>query len=148
MVVMNKNQKRNRRTGNHTPIAEINVTPLVDVMLVLLVVFMITAPLLTSGVNVNLPTAEAEALPGTDEPVTITIDSEGRVFLEATEVEADTVGSKLAAVIGAHPDRKIFVRGDSEVNYGRIMQVVGQVTAAGYPRVALVTVPPKGGQGN
>ena len=123
--------------------SEINVTPLVDVMLVLLVVFMITAPLLTSGVNVNLPEADAEPLPGNDEPIVVSVKADGQVLLFETPVEAETLAAKLEAIKSERPDRRVFVRGDRDVDYGRIMEVIGLIAASGRHRVALVTVPPQ-----
>ncbi len=121
--------------------SEINVTPLVDVMLVLLVVFMITAPLLTSGVSINLPEADADPIPGNDEPIVVSVRADGSVLLFETEVEADTLAAKLAAVQDARPGQRIFVRGDRDVDYGRIMEVISLISASGHHRVALVTVP-------
>ena len=132
------------RTGRGTraPMSEINVTPLVDVMLVLLVVFMITAPLLTTGVSVNLPEADAEPIPGNDEPIVVTVQVDGQVLLLDTPVEVGTLAVKLDAIQGARPDQRVFVRGDRDVDYGRIMEVIGLISASGQHRVALVTVPP------
>ncbi len=128
------------------PIAEINVTPLVDVMLVLLVVFMITAPLLTSGVNVNLPEADAEPIPGNDEPIVVSVKADGQVLLFETPVEAETLAAKLDAIKAERPDQRVFVRGDRDVDYGRIMEVISLISASGRHRVALVTVPPQAGR--
>ena len=128
--------------GTRAPMSEINVTPLVDVMLVLLVVFMITAPLLTTGVSVNLPEADAEPIPGNDEPIVVTIQADGQVLLLDTPVEVGTLAAKLDAIQGARPDQRVFVRGDRDVDYGRIMEVIGLISASGQHRVALVTVPP------
>jgi len=118
---------------------EINVTPMVDVMLVLLVIFMVTAPLLTVGVQVDLPRTKASIIPGQDEPLAITVDGEGRVFLQETEVELEGLVPRLQAITANNPDVRIFVRGDASVNYGRVMEVMGTVNAAGYRKVALVT---------
>lgn len=128
--------------GTRAPMSEINVTPLVDVMLVLLVVFMITAPLLTTGVSVNLPEADAEPIPGNDEPIVVTVQADGQVLLLDTPVEVGTLAAKLDAIQGARPDQRVFVRGDRDVDYGRIMEVIGLISASGQHRVALVTVPP------
>lgn len=146
-MAMAAERPRRGARGARPPIAEINVTPLVDVMLVLLVVFMITAPLLTSGVSVNLPEAKSEPLPGTDTPITVTVDGSGRVFLLDREVELGSLGATLDAVTRARPDQRIFVRGDTGVHYGRVMEVIGEVTAAGYTRIALVTQPADRGAG-
>jgi biopolymer transport protein TolR len=129
------------------PMAEINVTPMVDVMLVLLVIFMVTAPLLSAGVPVELPKSKAGALKGDDQPLTISIDQQGRVFVQDTEVAIDDLAAKLKAVTAAKPDTRIFVRGDSGINYGRIREVMGQLSAAGFPHVALLTQPAPPGKG-
>ncbi len=132
------------RSGRNAraPMAEINVTPLVDVMLVLLVVFMITAPLLTTGVSVNLPEADAEPIPGSDEPIVVTVQADGQVLLLDRPIEAGTLAAKLDAILGARPGQRVFVRGDRDVDYGRIMEVIGRISASGQRRVALVTAPP------
>jgi biopolymer transport protein TolR len=118
---------------------EINMTPLVDVMLVLLIVFMITAPLLTAGVSVDLPEAESAPLPGQDEPLSVTIDAKGAVFLQDTAVTLEQLAPRLQAITGRNPDARIFVRGDKVIDYGRVMAVVGAVHSAGFTKVALVT---------
>ncbi len=123
----------------YRPMAEINVTPFVDVMLVLLVVFMVTAPLLTVGVEVDLPETNATGLPGDDEPLTVSIDAEGMVFLQELEVDLSELIPKLQAVAAERPDLRIFVRGDKGVAYGRVMQVMGTINAAGFGEVGLVT---------
>ena len=125
--------------NRNKPMSEINVTPMVDVMLVLLVIFMVTAPLLTVGVTVDLPKTAASAIPGEDEPLAVSIDGEGRIFLQDTELELDTLVPRLLAITGNNPDVRIFVRGDKHIDYGRVMQVMGTVNAAGFRKVALVT---------
>jgi biopolymer transport protein TolR len=121
------------------PMAEINVTPFVDVMLVLLIVFMVTAPLLTVGVNVDLPQATSSPLPGQDEPLSVSVDEAGRIFIQDSEIPLDDLGPRLVAISEANPDTRIFVRGDRVIDYGRVMQVVGAIHDAGFGRVALVT---------
>lgn len=121
------------------PMSEINVTPMVDVMLVLLIVFMVTAPLLTVGVQIDLPKTKAKILQGQDEPLAITIDAQGQVYLQDTEIDLEGLVPRLRAITANNPDVRIFVRGDASVNYGRIMEVMGTVNAAGYKKVALVT---------
>ena len=121
------------------PMSEINVTPMVDVMLVLLIVFMVTAPLLTVGVQIDLPKTKAKILQGQDEPLAITIDSQGQVYLQDTEIDIEGLVPRLRAITDNNPDVRIFVRGDASVNYGRVMEVMGTVNAAGYKKVALVT---------
>ena len=125
--------------------SEINVTPFVDVMLVLLVVFMITAPLLSVGVPVDLPKTQAGALGRDDEPLSVTIDSEGLLWVQETQVELDQLVPLLIAVSERNPDVRIFVRGDQTMSYGRILEVIGAINGAGFSKVALVTRPP--GQG-
>ncbi len=131
------------RMGGYRPMAEINVTPFVDVMLVLLVVFMITAPLLTVGVKVDLPKTQAPELRGQDEPLAVTVNKEGRIFLQETEIALDQLVPKLQAINQGRLEEapRIFVRGDGAINYGRVMEVMATINAAGYNRVALVTAP-------
>jgi len=119
--------------------SEINVTPMVDVMLVLLIVFMVTAPLLTVGVQIDLPKTKAKILQGQDEPLAITIDAQGQVYFQDTEIDIEGLVPRLRAITDNNPDVRIFVRGDASVNYGRVMEVMGTVNAAGYKKVALVT---------
>ena len=133
-----------RRSRARRPHSEINVTPFVDVMLVLLVVFMITAPLLTVGVEIDLPKAESEALSGDDEPLTVSIDAEGQLFLQETQIEIDELGPKLIAITGENPEARIFIRGDQAIDYGRVMQVMSTINMAGFTKVALITVTPIG----
>ena len=119
--------------------SEINVTPFVDVMLVLLVIFMITAPLLTVGVQVDLPKTKAGAVDGNDEPLVVSVDAKGRIFIQDTETEIDGLTPKLKAITGNNSEIRIFVRGDAAVNYGRVMGVMGLINEAGYKKVALIT---------
>ncbi len=118
---------------------EINVTPFVDVMLVLLIIFMVTAPMMTAGVQVDLPQSNATPIQGEDEPLSITVTSGGKVFVQKSEVAVKDLSGKLAAITKEKKDTRIFVRGDKTVDYGRIMEVVGEINAAGYGKVALVT---------
>ncbi len=130
-------QSRGRhRTG---PMSEINVTPMVDVMLVLLIIFMVTAPLLTVGVQVDLPRTKATIIRGEDEPLAITVNRDGQLFLQETKIELEGLLPRLSAITGNNPDVRIFVRGDAAVDYGRVMEVMGTINAAGYKKVALVT---------
>tara|TARA_B100000809_G_scaffold4331_2_gene4548 strand:+ start:5069 stop:5485 length:417 start_codon:yes stop_codon:yes gene_type:complete len=122
--------------------SDINVTPFVDVMLVLLVVFMVTAPLLTVGVPVDLPKAQASLIQEPDEPLSVSIDFEGRVYVQDSEIALRKLTARLIAVTGANPDIRIFVRGDKTIDYGRVMQVIGTINAAGFKRVALITEMP------
>ena len=121
------------------PMAEINVTPFVDVMLVLLIVFMVTAPLLTVGVTVDLPETASSPLPGQDEPLSVSVSREGAVYLQDSEIDLADLGPRLLAITERRPDARIFVRGDKGIDYGRVMQVVGAIHSAGFTKVALVT---------
>ena len=135
-------QRKSRRFGMRErarPIAEINVTPMVDVMLVLLVIFMVTAPLLTLGVDVNLPKTKAGLLQGEKDQLTVSVDSDGRIFLQKQEIPLENLAPRLIAVTGANPEARIYVRGDKGIAYGRVMQVMGTINAAGFNRVGLVT---------
>ncbi len=126
--------------------SEINVTPFVDVMLVLLVVFMITAPLLTVGVPVDLPKTAASRMVGQDEPLVITVRADGAVYIQDTEIELPRLIPRLEAITENKKDTRIFVRGDKAVAYGLVMQVMGSVNLAGFDRVALITQMPQGGE--
>src|ERR1700733_14343585 len=128
----------NGRRGRYKPLAEINVTPLVDVMLVLLIFFMVTAPLMTSGVSVDLPKTDAQPLNSDSEPLTVSIKADGSIFLQEQAVEVGDLVSKLQAISQNNPERRIFVRGDKDLAYGRIMEVMGTVTQGGFTKVALL----------
>ena len=130
---------RSRGRGGHIPMSEINVTPFVDVMLVLLVVFMITAPLLTVGVPVDLPKTNASQMVGQDEPLVISINAKGEVFIQETRIALDQLVPRLTAITANKKDTRIFVRGDRAIAYGKVMEVMGTVNLAGFSRVALVT---------
>jgi biopolymer transport protein TolR len=133
------------RRARYRPMSEINVTPFVDVMLVLLIVFMITAPLLTVGVPVDLPKTRAATLSDTDEPLVVTVNASGAIFLQEHETPLGNLVPRLIAVTGANPDVKIFVRGDKAIEYGRVMEVMGAVSAAGFKKVSLMAELPKPG---
>jgi biopolymer transport protein TolR len=122
----------------YKPMSDINVTPMVDVMLVLLVVFMVAAPLLTVGVPVDLPKTQAASINDRVEPLTISVDSQGRVFLQETETTTEQLVPRLQAITRNKPDTTIFVRGDRGIAYGRIMEVMGLVAAAGFSKVSLI----------
>ncbi len=132
-----------RRHSRYRPMSEINVTPFVDVMLVLLIVFMVTAPLLTVGVPIDLPKTKAQALSNPEEPLVISVDAKGGIFIQDTAVELINVVPRLVAITENKPDTRIYVRGDRTVNYGRIMEVMGRVNTAGFTRVALIAELPK-----
>lgn len=118
---------------------EINVTPFVDVMLVLLVIFMITAPMLTAGVSVDLPDSRAPSVPGTDEPLSVTISKKGEIYIQETKIDMSGLAEKLEAIVGEKTDTRIFVRGDQGVDYGFVMQAIGEVNKAGLTKIALIT---------
>src|SRR5690349_18420741 len=128
----------NGRRGRYRPLTEINVTPLVDVMLVLLIIFMVTAPLMTSGVSVDLPKTSAQPLNSDSEPLTVTIKADGTIFLQDQGVDIGDLVAKLQAISKNNPERRIFVRGDRELAYGRIMEVMGTITQGGFTKVALL----------
>ena len=131
-------KRRHRRRG---VMSEINVTPMVDVMLVLLIIFMISAPLLTVGVPLDLPQTQAKSLDQDKEPLTISVNSQGQWFLQNTEIAVDDILPKLKAITAARGgmEERIFVRGDRKVDYGTVMRVMGRLSGAGFHRVALVT---------
>ena len=124
--------------------SEINVTPFVDVMLVLLVVFMITAPLLTVGVPIDLPKSAASTLQGNEEPLTVSINDKGKIYLQKTLVKHEELVARMLAISENLTSRRIFVRGDRLVDYGTVMEVMGSLNAAGFNKVALVTEAPGG----
>jgi biopolymer transport protein TolR len=127
----------------YRPMAEINVTPFVDVMLVLLVVFMVTAPLLTVGVKVDLPRTDSPVIQGQDEPLAVSVDASGQIFVQDTAVEITELARRLVAITANKPDTRIFVRGDKAIDYGRVMEVMGTLNAAGFTKVALITERPR-----
>ncbi|HEY4857190.1 MAG TPA: protein TolR [Xanthobacteraceae bacterium] len=132
-----------RRRHRRRPVmAEINVTPMVDVMLVLLIIFMVSAPLLTAGVPLELPQTQAKTLEQENkEPLTVSVNEKGQTYLQNTEISLEEVVPKLKAITDARggADERIYVRGDRQVDYGTVMKLMGRISAAGYRRVALVT---------
>jgi len=133
--------KHNR---SHTePMSEINVTPFVDVMLVLLIIFMVTAPLLTVGVPVDLPESSADSLPEDQEPLTLSINSKGEIFIQEHQVEYDKMIPKILAIAKNRTDTRIFVRGDKTINYGRVLEIMGMLSGSGFTKVALISEPYK-----
>ena len=147
--ISRKNGGRRRRTA-YQPMSEINVTPFVDVMLVLLIVFMITAPLLTVGVPVDLPKTKAQPLSQPEEPLVISVNSKGEIYVQETSVPLESLVPRLVAITENNADTRIYLRGDRSIDYGRMMQVMGHVNAAGFRRVALIAELPdaaKGGGG-
>jgi len=133
---------RSNARGRYRPLSEINVTPLVDVMLVLLIIFMVTAPLMTSGVSVDLPKTSAQPLNTDSEPLTVSINAEGGIFLQEQAVDLPDLVAKLQAIAQNNPERRIFVRGDKANTYGRIMEVMGTITEGGFTKVALLAEQP------
>jgi biopolymer transport protein TolR len=130
--------------ARYRPMSEINVTPLVDVMLVLLVVFMVTAPLLTVGVPVDLPQTAAPPINEPKEPTVITVNKDGAVFIQETSVPMDTLVSRLQAITGSNPEAVLYVRGDKDINYGKVLEVMSLISNAGFRKVSLVAEAPRG----
>jgi biopolymer transport protein TolR len=140
---------RGKRGRRRPVMSDINVTPFVDVMLVLLIVFMVSAPLLTVGVPLDLPQSQAKALQQDNEPLTVSVTVDGQVFLQKDQIQLDDLIPKLKAIIdarGGNLDNLIYVRGDKKVDYGTMMRVMGRISGAGYHKVALVTEVEQGGQ--
>src|SRR6185312_8087283 len=134
--------KGSRRSAAYRPMSEINVTPMVDVMLVLLIVFMVAAPLLTVGVAVDLPKAQAPAINENKEPLVVTINAEGTIFLQETAVDNDALVPRLQAITSNNPTASIYVRGDKAINYGRVLEVMSMISAAGFTKVSLIAEMP------
>ncbi|MEZ5813433.1 MAG: protein TolR [Alphaproteobacteria bacterium] len=136
-----KTRSRGRRTGGtYRPMAEINVTPFVDVMLVLLIVFMVAAPLLTSGVAVDLPQSEAKSIPDEDnKPIEITLAKDGKLYIGDSEMNPEKLRFQLQAMTEGQIDRRIYIRADQGLEYGRVMKVIGSINAAGFSKVALIS---------
>jgi biopolymer transport protein TolR len=136
---------RRRRSKRHAPMSDINVTPMVDVMLVLLIIFMVAAPLLQVGVPIELPQAKGKQLQSSQEPLAISVKSDGSVFIGETQVQLDEIAPKLKAIAKNGYDEQIFVRGDKGVSYGIVMRVMGRISAGGFRKVSLVTEVEDGG---
>ncbi|MDR0555451.1 MAG: ExbD/TolR family protein [Holosporaceae bacterium] len=135
---------RNRKKARMALISDINVTPLIDVMLVLLVIFMITAPLLTVGVKVDLPSVNAPNITGNETPIVVHVDKERHIFIGEIEVDAETLPEKLRAICSEDgKEARIFVKGDRILSYGHIMDIMGRISSAGFKKVVLVTELPK-----
>ena len=135
-----RNSRRLRRQNRHKPINEINVTPFVDVMLVLLIIFMVAAPLLTVGVPIDLPETRANALNSETQPITISVNQDGAIYLQETEIAIDEVVPKLEAISRTGYEERIYVRGDKSADYGTVMRVMARISAAGYRNLGLVTL--------
>ena len=131
----------NLKRPSREPMSEINVTPFVDVMLVLLIIFMVTAPLLTVGVQVDLPETNADTLQSDNEPLEVTIDESGNIFIQETEIGISELVAKMKAITENRLDTKIYVRGDEAIDYGQIMMVLGELSGSGFTKVALITKP-------
>ena len=129
--------------SKNEPMSEINVTPFVDVMLVLLIIFMVTAPLLTVGVQVDLPESAADSLPDDQEPLTISINSKGEIYIQEIQVSAQKFIPKLLAIAKNRTDTRIYVRGDKTINYGRVLEIMGLLSGSGFTKVALISEPYK-----
>ena len=130
---------RRSRAKRHTPMHEINVTPFVDVMLVLLIIFMVSAPLLTVGVPLELPETKGQQLQSNKEPLTISVQRDGKVYIQETAVTLDEIAGKLKAIAKGGHDEPIFVRGDKGIDYGTVMRVMGRIKQGGFNKVSLVT---------
>jgi biopolymer transport protein TolR len=132
-------ESTNNRGRSKRAISDINVTPLVDVMLVLLIIFMVTSPMLVSGIYVDLPKTSSAPLTGKDEPLTITVDKDGAVYLHDNEIKEDELVDKLVAITDEKYDTRIFIRGDKAIDYGQVMKIIGLITTAGFKKISLVT---------
>jgi len=130
--------KGNRRRGGYQPMSDINVTPFVDVMLVLLIVFMVTAPLLTVGIPVDLPESSASTMNDQSDPIVVTINADQKIYIQETAVDLDKLAPRLSQVTKQNTNIRVYVRGDRNLNYGHIMKVMGCISEAGYSKVALV----------
>jgi len=135
---MSVGNSRNGRRRNGR-ISEINVTPMVDVMLVLLVIFMVTAPMITAGINIDLPETEAEPSRSEEKPLEISVDKQGKVYIAAEEVEMAELPLKLQAIHQIDPKKLVYIRGDANVNYGKFAEVMGEINSAGFTKITLLT---------
>lgn len=131
---------RGRRGRRNTLMSEINVTPFVDVMLVLLIIFMVAAPLLTVGVPIDLPETQAKPMNSDTQPITVSVNDKGQVYLQETEIAVDEVVPRLEAIAKTGYEERIYVRGDKTADYGTVMQVMARISAAGYKNLGLVTL--------
>jgi len=136
LINLNSGKSRRRK---YIPMSEINVTPFVDVMLVLLIVFMVTAPLLTVGIPVDLPKVKASALTDQKDPIEITVNIEGEVYIGETQVEIENLIPRINAITEQNTEARIYIRGDRVVAYGRVMEIMSIINSAGYIKVALIT---------
>jgi biopolymer transport protein TolR len=143
MMGSNRGGYRGRRHASPNAMSDINVTPLVDVMLVLLVIFMVTAPLLSVSIPVDLPKTEGKNIASDKQPLVVTVTGTGDLYIQETKVEFEELGTRMQAMKGADPEMRIFVRGDKNINYGRVMEVMGALSSAGFKHVALVADMPE-----
>lgn len=141
--ISSSNNRLGIRKQRRQQLSEINVTPFVDVMLVLLIVFMVAAPLLTVGVPVNLPSTQAAVLNDQNDPIVITVDKTGKLFLQETELDVTSIVARLQAVTNNDPNITIYVRGDKDIVYGKVMQIMGTIASAGFQKVSLLAELPK-----
>jgi len=133
----------NRESGDRGTMSQINVTPLVDVMLVLLVIFMVTAPMMQQGVQVNLPKAESKSLAPKEDTLVVSIEKSGRTFINASEIQGDQLRDKLNSMLAGREKREVFLKADSSVPYGEVVKVMAQIKAAGVERLGMVTESPQ-----
>jgi biopolymer transport protein TolR len=141
-INMGSGRRRGRGRRSFKPSSEINVTPLVDVMLVLLVIFMVTAPMLTVGVNVDLPKTHAAKMNDNVDPLIISVNAQGKIYLQETEFQPEDLIPRLMAITGSNPDAKVYVRGDEKIAYGKVMETMGMIAAAGFTKVSLIAEMP------
>lgn len=127
------------RQKRHALNSDINVTPMVDVMLVLLIIFMVASPMMVTGVNVDLPETSANPVPNQEEPLSVSVKSDGSIYLQTTQIRLVELPAKLQAIIGEKPDTRILIRGDKNIDYGTVMNVVAAINSAGFTKVALIT---------
>lgn len=144
-MAMGGGSRRGGRGRRTRPEAEINVTPLVDVMLVLLIIFMVAAPMMTSGVNVDLPKTSASPVNSDNKPITVSMRADGSTYLGDEPVSPDELVSRLKQAAGDDPTRRIFVRADAKIDYGKVMELMGRITSGGFTHVALLAQQPQGG---
>ncbi len=133
--------RRGRRRARGGVMSEMNMTPFIDVMLVLLIIFMVAAPMMTVGVPVDLPESRAKAMEGQTQPITVSLDGQGRIFIQDAEMKIDDLVPKLQAIAKNGVDERIFVRGDKATDYGSILKVMGRLNEAGYKKIGLVSLP-------
>ena len=137
--MINLNNSRKSKRQRYTQMSEINVTPFVDVMLVLLIVFMVTAPLLTVGIPVDLPKVKASAMTDKKDPIEITVNIEGKIYIGESQVDPENLITRINAITEQNTEARIYIRGDRVVAYGRIMEIMSMINSAGYVKVALIT---------